>query len=69
MMVKTICVAKPYRKLGIAILVQQALYTAALDTGHTRICNMLMHANNRSRELTAIAGGVEFRSYVTLRLA
>jgi hypothetical protein len=68
MMVKTICVAKPYRKLGVTILVQHALYQAAMDTGHTRMCNMLMHGNNRSRELTAIAGGEEFRSYVTLRL-
>ncbi len=68
MMVKTICVARPYRKLGVTILIQHALYCAAMDTGHTRVCNMLMHANNRSRELTAIAGGEEFRSYVTLRL-
>ncbi|MCB0878991.1 MAG: hypothetical protein KDC46_08425 [Thermoleophilia bacterium] len=68
MMVKTICVAKPYRKLGVTILIQHALYCAAMDTGHTRVCNMLMHANNRSRELTAIAGGEEFRSYVTMRL-
>jgi GNAT superfamily N-acetyltransferase len=68
MMVKTICVAKPYRKLGVTLLIQQALYAAALDTGHTRVCNMLMHANNRSRMLTELAGGVEFRSYVTLRL-
>ena len=68
MMVKTICVAKPYRKLGITILIQHALYCAAMDTGHTRVSNMLMHGNNRSRELTAIAGGVEFRSYVTLAL-
>jgi hypothetical protein len=68
MMVKTICVAKPYRKLGVTLLIQQALYAAALDTGHTRVCNMLMHANNRSRTLTEIAGGVEFRRYVTLRL-
>ncbi len=68
MMVKTICVAKPYRKLGVTILIQHALYCAAMDTGHTRVSNMLMHGNNRSRELTAIAGGEEFRSYVTLRL-
>lgn len=67
-MVKTICVAKPFREFGISILIQHALYAAALDTGHTRICNMLMHANNRSRTLTEIAGGVEFRSYVTLRI-
>lgn len=68
MLVKTICVAKPYRKLGVTLLIQQALYAAALDSGHRRICNLLMHANNRSRMLTEIAGGVEFRSYVTLRL-
>jgi hypothetical protein len=68
MMVKTICVAKPYRQLGITLLIQHALYCAALDTGHTRVCNMLMHGNNRSRELTALAGGVEYRFYVTLRL-
>ncbi len=67
-MVKTICVAKPYRQLGITLLIQHALYCAALDTGHTRVCNMLMHGNNRSRELTALAGGVEYRSYVTLKL-
>lgn len=69
MLVKTICVARPYRKLGVTLLIQQALYAAALDCGHTRVCNMLMHANNRSRMLTEIAGGEEFRSYVTLRLA
>lgn len=68
MLVKTICVAKPYRKLGVTLLIQQALYAAALDSGHRRICNMLMHANNRSRMLTEMAGGAEFRSYVTLRL-
>lgn len=68
MMVKTICVARPYRKLGVTLLIQHALYAAALDTGHTRICNMLMHANNRSRMLTELAGGVEFRSYATLKL-
>ncbi|MCW2926224.1 MAG: hypothetical protein JWM86_192, partial [Thermoleophilia bacterium] len=38
------------------------------DTGHPRVCNMLMHSNNRSRFLTEAAGGVEFRTYVTLRL-
>ena len=27
-----------------------------------------MHENNRSRFLTELAGGVEFRRYVTLRL-
>ncbi|MCW2920962.1 MAG: sortase and related acyltransferase [Thermoleophilia bacterium] len=68
MMVKTICVAKPYRKLGITILVQHALYAAAMDTGHSRVCNMLMHCNNRSRDLTALAGGKEYRTYVTLKL-
>lgn len=67
-MVKTICVAKPYREHGVSILLQAALYRAALATGHTRVCNMLMHANNRSRMLTELAGGVEFRTYVTLRL-
>lgn len=68
MLVKTICVAKPYRELGVSILLQHALYTAAFDTGHERTCNLLMHANARSRMLTELAGGVEFRSYVTLRL-
>ncbi|MCW2928267.1 MAG: hypothetical protein JWM86_2235 [Thermoleophilia bacterium] len=67
-MVKTICVAKPYRALGIAILLQAPLYRTAIDTGHPRVCNMLMHSNNRSRFLTEAAGGVEFRTYVTLRL-
>lgn len=67
-MVKTICVAKPFRECGVAILIQHALYGAAIDTGHPRVCNMLMHANNRSRMLTEIAGGEEFRSYVTLRM-
>jgi len=69
LMVKTICVAQQYRQLGIAIFLQAALYKAAMDTGHPRICNMLMHANNRSRVLTEAAGGVTFRTYVTLRLA
>jgi hypothetical protein len=68
MLVKTICVAKPYRALGISIFLQAPLYRTALDTGHTRVCNMLMHGNNRSRMLTELAGGVEFRSYVTLKL-
>ncbi|MEO6867062.1 MAG: hypothetical protein ABI200_03495 [Gaiellales bacterium] len=68
LMVKTICVGRRFREHGIAILLQTALYDSAIDTGHTRICNMLMHANNRSRMLTEISGGVEFRSYVTLRL-
>lgn len=68
-MVKTICVARPWRQAGVAILLQHALYATALDTGHTRVCNMLMYENNRSRMLTELAGGVEFRSYVTLRLA
>ncbi|MCW2924283.1 MAG: sortase and related acyltransferase [Thermoleophilia bacterium] len=68
-MVKTICVSKPYRQFGIAILLQAALYKTAIDTGQPRICNMLMHENNRSRMLTEMAGGVEFRTYITLRLA
>jgi len=67
-MVKTICVAKRYRALGIAIFLQHALYAAAMDTGHPKVLNMLMHVNNRSRFLTEAAGGVEFRSYVTLRM-
>ena len=29
-----------------------------MDTGHSRISNMLMHANNRSRQLTELAGSV-----------
>jgi hypothetical protein len=68
-MVKTICVARPYRQIGVTILLQYPLYCTAVDTGHTRVSNMLMHANNRSRALTEIAGGEEFRTYVTLRLA
>jgi GNAT superfamily N-acetyltransferase len=67
-MVKTICVAKPFRQFGISIFLQAPLYRTALDTGHTRICNMLMHGNNRSRMLTELAGGQEFRSYVTMKL-
>lgn len=68
MMVKTICVARPHRALGIAIFLQSALYRAAFDTGHPRVANLLMHENNRSKFLTEAAGGRPFRRYVLLRL-
>lgn len=69
LMVKTVCVGRPYRRMGVVLLALHALYSAALDNGYARICHMSMHTTNRSRELTKVSGGVEFRSYVTLRLA